>query len=142
MKTVNIKDLPTLNVLLNSASTILLILGYIMIKRGNREIHKKIMLTALTTSLLFLCSYLIYHYNAGSVEYPYYDWTRRLYFSILIPHILLAAAVWPFIIKIVYHALREEFSKHKRLAQRVWWVWLFVSVSGIVIYLMLYRYGG
>lgn len=97
------------------------------------------MLSALITSILFLTSYLIYHYQVGSIPYPHHDWTRPLYFAILIPHIILAALMVPFIITIVWWAFRENFEKHRRLAKFVWPVWMFVSVSGIIVYLMLYH---
>jgi len=134
-----IADLPALNAGLNALSSVFLILGYFAIRQGNRERHKKLMLVALTTSALFLTSYLIYHYMVGSVPYPHYDWTRPLYFAILVPHVILAAAMVPFILLVVWRAWREDFDRHKRLARWVWPVWVFVSFSGVIIYLMLYR---
>lgn len=133
-----LQDLPTLNATLNFISAVLLFCGYIQIKKGKWETHKKFMLSALASSALFLISYLIYHANAGSKLYPYHDWTRPLYFAILIPHVILAGVMVPFIIYIVYQALKENFEKHKRLAIYVWSVWMFVSVTGVLIYLMLY----
>ncbi len=132
-------DLPTLNAALNFVSAMLLIAGYIQIKKGHRTTHKKIMLCALGSSLLFLTSYVIYHIQAGSVPYPYHDWTRAVYFIILIPHVILAAVMTPFIVAAVWFALHEQYDKHKRLVHWVWPVWIFVSVSGVAIYLMLYR---
>ncbi len=134
----SLADLPTLNATLNSISAVLLLLGYINIRRGERERHKRFMVAALITSTLFLISYLIYHYYVGSVPYPYHDWTRPVYFTILIPHVLLAALMTPFIATIVWRAFKGDFSKHRKLARIVWPVWMFVSVSGVVIYLMLY----
>jgi len=135
-----ISDLPTLNACLNTAAAILLIGGYIAIRRGHREVHKRFMIGALTMSVLFLTSYVIYHINAGSVKYPKHDWTRSLYFAILIPHVILATVQIPFLLVLVWHAWRETFDKHKRLARWIWPVWMFVSVSGVVVYLMLYRF--
>lgn len=135
----NISDLSTVNAILNAISTILLITGYIQIKKQHRENHKKIMLGALAVSALFLTSYLIYHLYVGSVPYPYYDWTRPLYFIILVPHVILAALMTPFILLAVWFALHEKFDKHRRLARWVFPVWLFVSLSGVVVYVMLYR---
>jgi uncharacterized membrane protein YozB (DUF420 family) len=133
-------DLPTLNAILNLISSVLLIAGYFQIKKkNNRLLHKKIMIGALITSVLFLTSYVIYHFKVGSVPYPHYDWTRTIYFTILIPHVILAAVMAPFIIVAVWFALRGQFDRHKRLVRWVWPVWIFVSVSGVVIYLMLYR---
>lgn len=131
-------DLPTLNASLNFISLLLLIAGYLQIRKGNEAAHKKIMLGALVASTLFLTSYLIYHSQVGSVPYPYYDWTRPVYFTILIPHVILAAVLVPFVIRLVYLALSAQLEKHKWLARRVLPVWMFVSTTGVVIYLMLY----
>lgn len=135
----NASDLPALNAVLNGLSTILLLLGYINIRKGKADVHKKFMLAALVTSLLFLISYTIYHYQVGSVPYPYHDWTRPLYFIILIPHVILAGLMGPFIITIVVFAFRESFERHRRLAKIVFPVWLFVSITGVIVYLMLYQ---
>jgi len=132
-------DLPLVNALLNSLCTLLLILGFVQIKQGHRDVHKKIMVGALIISTLFLISYLIYHYHVGSVPYPHHDWTRPLYFAILIPHIILAAVNVPFIILLVWRAYHGEFNRHRRLARWVWPSWMFVSVTGVAIYLMLYQ---
>lgn len=96
------------------------------------------MWSALVSSTLFLISYLIYHYRAGSVPYPYHDWTRVLYFVILIPHVILAAVMVPFIIAAVYFAIRGRFDKHTRITRWLWPVWMFVSISGVIVYIMLY----
>lgn len=134
----NVPFQATLNALLNLLSACLLLLGYIQIKQGNRTQHQKFMWSALVSSALFLISYLIYHYRAGSVPYPYHDWTRTLYFVILIPHVILAALMVPFIIAAVYFAVRGQFDKHTRITRWLWPVWMFVSVSGVVVYIMLY----
>ena len=96
------------------------------------------MLAALATSALFLASYLVYHARVGSVPYPRHDWTRPVYFGILIPHVILAGVMVPFILLAVLHAWRRRFDRHVRITRWVWPVWLFVSVSGVAIYLMLY----
>ncbi len=132
-------DLPGVNALLNATATVLLVWGYVMIRRGHRDTHRNIMIAALIVSAAFLTTYLIYHYQVGSVPYPYHDWTRPLYFIILIPHIILAAVMVPFIIALVIFAASGRFDRHRRLARWVWPVWIFVSISGVVIYLMLYR---
>lgn len=134
----SVNDLPTLNAVLNIISATFLTLGFIQIKNGNQAKHKKMMLSALVSSGLFLISYLIYHYYVGSVPYPHHDWTRPLYFIILIPHVILAGLMTPFIFTIVIMAFRENFAKHRRLAKIVWPVWMFVSISGVIVYLMLY----
>ena len=135
----NVSILPAVNALLNTVSTVLLVIGYLRIRAENRDGHRKVMLRALGVSALFLTSYLVYHYAAGSVPYQRYDWTRPVYFAILIPHIILAAVNLPFILIAVTHALRGKFDKHKRIAKYLFPSWLFVSVSGVLVYLMLYH---
>ena len=132
-------DLPALNATLNGISAIFLGMGYYRIRTGDREGHRSMMVVALVCSLLFLTSYIIYHVNVGSVPYPHHDWTRPLYFAILIPHVILAAVNLPFVVIIVIRAYRGQFDRHRRLARWVFPVWMFVCVSGIVIYMMLYR---
>lgn len=134
----DVRDLPTLNAILNASASVFLLLGFFAIKRGDRVQHKKWMVIALILSVLFLTSYLIYHYAVGSVPYPHHDWTRPLYFAILIPHVILAALMTPFILMIVRWAFKENFTKHKKLARIVWPVWMFVSVTGVIVYAMLY----
>ena len=132
--------LPTLNAILNTISAVLLFMGYINIKRKRPLVHKRYMLAALVSSAIFLTSYLIYHAQVGTHYYPYHDWTRVLYLVILVPHIILAGVMTPFILILVYHALRGRFDRHKRLTRWVWPVWMYVSVSGVLVYLMLYRF--
>ncbi len=134
----SIQDLPTINASLNLLSTIFLLLGYINVKRGNRDTHKRFMVSALVSSAVFLICYLFYHSQVGSVPYPHHDWTRPLYFAVLIPHIILAAVMSPFILIAVWFAFREKFEKHRKIVRWLWPVWMYVSVSGVVIYLMLY----
>ena len=134
----SLSDLPTVNALLNLLSATLLLAGFINIKRGKRDTHRKFMLAALVCSGLFLTSYLIYHFNVGSVPYPYHDWTRPLYFTILIPHVTLAILMLPFIFVIVRRAWRGNFARHRKLARIVWPVWMFVSITGVAVYAMLY----
>ena len=135
----SVTDLPTLNACLNILCVFLLVRGYLQIRRGARQAHQKSMLAALVCSALFLCSYLVYHIQVGSVPYPHYDWTRPLYFAVLIPHIILAAIMAPFVALVVWRAYNQDFARHRRLARSVWPVWIFVSVSGVVVYLMLYQ---
>ncbi len=135
----SITDLPATNAFLNGLCTIFLLLGFIYIKRGDIQTHQKCMVTALILSALFLTSYLIYHSQVGSVPYPHHDWTRPIYFAILIPHIILAAVNVPFIIALVWRAYKGEFNRHRRLARWVWPSWIFVSITGVIIYLMLYQ---
>jgi uncharacterized membrane protein YozB (DUF420 family) len=135
---VSASDLPTVNAILNAIATIFLLLGYVKIKRRQRIAHQRLMIAAVISSALFLITYLIYHSQVGSVPYPHYDWTRPLYFIILIPHVVLAAVMVPFILLALWHALHQRFEKHRSLTRWVWPVWMFVSVSGIAVYVMLY----
>ena len=134
-----IEELPTINAILNAITLFLLTIGYVMIKKGNRRWHKVYMISALITSTVFFISYLIYHFHAGETKYPYFDWTRTLYFCILIPHIIFATIVLPLVIILVRFAIIEQYHKHKILARWVWPIWVFVSISGILVYLMLYQ---
>lgn len=136
----SVSNLPTLNAVLNSISTVLLLIGFIYIKKGNPLVHKRFMLSALIVSAVFLVSYLIYHSQAGSVPYGKIDWTRPIYFAILIPHIILAAAMTPFILLMVIRALKNQFEKHKKIAVWIFPIWMFVSISGVVVYIMLYQF--
>jgi putative membrane protein len=132
--------LPTTNALLNCTSAAFLMLGYLKIRKGERDQHRRCMLAACFSSALFLICYLWYHYHVGSVPYPHHDWSRPVYFAILIPHIILAAAMVPFVAGTLWLALwRQDFQAHARVARWVWPVWMYVSVSGVAIYLMLYR---
>lgn len=133
-----VRDLPTLNAILNAFSAALLLFGFINIKRRNRSAHKRFMIAAVISSALFLTSYLIYHSQVGSVPYQYHDWTRPLYFIILIPHVILAAVMVPFILIALWHAFHQHFDRHRRITRWLWWVWMYVSISGIAVYLMLY----
>jgi uncharacterized membrane protein YozB (DUF420 family) len=135
----DIRDLPTLNATLNAISSIFLILGYIAIRRQNITTHKHRMIAAVIASALFLVFYLVYHAHVGSTPYPHYDWTRPLYFAVLIPHVILAAIMVPFILMLLWYAFRQRFDRHRRLARWVWPVWIFVSFSGVIVYVMLYR---
>ncbi len=137
-----VQQLPALNATLNSIATCLLIAGFVFIKRGHREWHMRAMVGALIVSAAFMCSYLYYHAQVGSNPYPLHDWTRPLYFAILIPHIILAGLVAPFIVALVWFAWRRQFDRHRRLARFVWPVWIYVSISGVAVYWLLYRYAG
>lgn len=134
-----VHDLPTLNAILNLISAVLLFTGRIQIKHLRADRHKRIMIAAMISSFLFLTSYSIYHAAVGSVPYAHHDWTRPLYFAILIPHIFFAGAMLPFILLAIYFAFRQRFDKHTRVTRLVWPVWMFVSLSGIAVFIMLYR---
>jgi len=134
-----LSDLPAVNATLNSASALLLAAGYFFIRRGKIAAHRRCMLAALTTSALFLTSYLIYHYNVGSVPFPGRGWIRGVYFSILITHTILAAVIVPLVLVTLTRALREDFVRHRRIARWTLPLWFYVSVTGVVVYVMLYR---
>ena len=134
-----VQDLPALNATLNSISTILLLVGYYYIRRREIERHKLAMLLAFLTSCLFLVSYLVYHYSAGSVPFTKQGWIRPVYFMILISHILLAATV-PVLAGItLFRAWKGDFTKHRKIAKWTWPIWMYVSVTGVAIYVMLYE---
>lgn len=135
-----LQDLPTLNASLNSIAGLLLLFGYISIKQGKKELHKKLMVSALGVSAAFLTSYLIYHYSAPSKKFPDLGWIKTLYLLILVPHIILAAVMVPMILKTFWHGFRGEWEKHKKIARITFPVWMYVSVTGVLVYLMLYRW--
>lgn len=129
-------DLPALNAAINSVSFLLLLGGYWAIRSGRILVHKAFMLTAVGTSILFLISYVIYHVEVGSVPFRGLGVYRPLYFAILIPHILLAISLVPLVIITVPRALRGQFGRHKRIARWTLPIWLYVSVTGVIIYLL------
>lgn len=131
-------QLPTLNAALNSLSAVFLFAGYLFIRVKNRDAHRACMLLAFACSMLFLISYLVYHFQVGSVGFKGQGWIRPVYFTILISHTILAAAVVPLALIALVRALRERFDAHRRIARWTFPIWLYVSVTGVVIYLMLY----
>jgi uncharacterized membrane protein YozB (DUF420 family) len=131
---------PVINASLNGASAVLLLSGHSMIKRGRMAAHRALMLTAIVTSSLFLASYLYYHWHVGSVPFQGQGWSRPVYFTILISHTILAAAIVPLVIVTLIRALRERFDRHRAIARWTYPLWLYVSVTGVVIYFMLYRW--
>ena len=133
-----ISQLPAVNATLNAISAVLLTCGYVMIRRRRIETHRRFMLAAFATSALFLTSYLVYHYNIGSKPFPGQGPIRFVYFTILITHVILAAAVLPLALITLNHALRSRFEKHVPIARWTLPIWLYVSVTGVVVYLMLY----
>ena len=135
----SIHDLPAVNATLNATAAVLLVWGYILIRRRSIAAHRKVMLAAFATSTVFLCCYLIYHFNVGSVHFPHTGAIQTVYFSILITHTILAATVPPLAIVTLSRGLRERFDKHRKIARWTLPVWLYVSVTGVVVYLMLYQ---
>ena len=134
----SIGDLPTVNATLNTLASLLLCTGYVCVRRRRIAAHRALMLAAFSTSTLFLVSYLVYHASAGSRRFEGTGWVRTVYFAVLVTHVVLAAAMVPPVLMTLARALRGRFADHARLARRTLPVWLYVSVTGVVIYLMLY----
>ena len=133
------RDLPTLNAALNAVSALLLLVGFALVRAGRREAHRNAMLAALTTSTLFLASYLVYHLDVGSVRFARSGPIRTVYLAILASHTVLAAAIVPLVLVTLARALAGRFEEHRRLARVTLPLWVYVSVTGVVIYWMLYR---
>ena len=134
-----VQDLPTVNASLNAVATVLLVTGYALIRQGRREAHRKVMLAALATSALFLVCYLVYHFQVGSVRFQGTGTIRTVYFSILLTHTVLAAAVPPLALITLSRALKSRWTLHRKIARWTLPIWLYVSVTGVVVYWMLYR---
>jgi putative membrane protein len=134
----SISDLPTLNASLNALCTVLLLVAYMHIRGGRIEQHRRTMLAAFATSVLFLISYVIYHAQVGSKPFPGTGLLRTIYFAILIPHVILAAAVVPLALLTLSRGLRRDDVRHRAIARWTLPIWLFVSVTGVIVYLMLY----
>lgn len=136
---------PAVNALLNGTSAILIFVGHSYIRRGDMQTHKRFMISALVTSSLFLASYLTYHYirtsiyGLGPTPFQGQGWSRVVYYSILLSHTLLAAAIVPLVLITLSRALRERYAKHRAIARWTYPIWMYVSVTGVVIYLMLYH---
>jgi uncharacterized membrane protein YozB (DUF420 family) len=138
---VSVTDLPTVNALLNGTAATLLVAGFFLIRSGRRDAHRRAMTAAFACSVLFLASYLVYHFEVGSVRFQGTGTVRTVYLSILLTHTVLATAV-PFLaVATLVLARKERFDAHRRLARVTLPIWLYVSVTGVVIYLMLYRMG-
>jgi len=131
--------LPTLNALLNSTAGVLLLLGFVAIKQKKVKLHRACMLAAFVVSCIFLVCYVIHHLQVGSVRFRGPAALRPVYFAVLIPHVLLAIAVVPLAVTTISRGLKGNIVKHRPLARLTLPIWLFVSVSGVVVYLMLYR---
>jgi uncharacterized membrane protein YozB (DUF420 family) len=134
-----IHDLPTVNAILNATSAVLLVCGYAFIRRGKIDAHRICMLGAFASSVLFLASYSIYHAHAGSTKFVGTGWVRPLYFAILISHSVLAALIVPMAVVTLFRALRKDFQRHRAIARWTLPIWLYVSATGVLIYLMLYH---
>jgi putative membrane protein len=134
-------NLPLINAIFNSLSTLCLISGYIFIKfKKDEKNHKRCMFMALFFSTIFLIGYLIYHYNHGSTIFPELGWIKTLYLTILFPHIILAVVMVPMILITFKHALTGNFVKHKKIARLTFPIWMYVSITGVIIYMMVYQW--
>jgi putative membrane protein len=134
-----IRDLPAVNATLNSVSTVLLSCGYYFIRRRQIPRHRLCMTLAFVCSCAFLTCYLIYHYHVGSVPFTKAGWVRPVYFTILITHVTLAVTIVPLALITLSRAWQKRFDKHRRIARWTWPLWMYVSVTGVIVYLMLYQ---
>ena len=135
----DVTDLPAFNAVLNFTSGILVVAGVYLIYQRRTVGHKVCMISAVAVSSLFLISYLVYHYQVGSVRFERTGWIRTLYLSILLTHTVLAALVVPMVVRTVYLAYSAQLEKHRRFARWTYPVWIYVSATGVVVYLMLYQ---
>jgi uncharacterized membrane protein YozB (DUF420 family) len=138
----SLRDLPTLNAVLNGTSAVLLVLGYRFIRRRQTGAHRTCMIAAFGVSAAFLISYLTYHFEVGVVHFPLLGWVRGLYFTILITHTILAGLVPPLAIVTLSRGLSGRFDRHRRIARWTLPIWLYVSITGVIVYWMLYRLAG
>ena len=133
--------LPALNATLNTFCALCLVMGFRMIRRGEREAHKRFMLGAVGFSACFLISYLTYHHFHGDTPFPGQGWVRPVYFAVLISHIVLSILMLPMILSTLFHALRGQFMDHRKIARYTLPIWLYVSVTGVVVFFFLKAYG-
>ena len=131
---------PAINATLNGTSAVLLYVGHGFIKRGKMAAHKNLMIAAVATSSLFLVSYLYYHYHVGSIRFQGQGWVRPVYFGILISHTILAAVIVPLVIISLTRGLQRKFDKHRVVARWTYPLWMYVSLTGVVVYFMLYHW--
>jgi uncharacterized membrane protein YozB (DUF420 family) len=132
-------QLPALNAILNGTAAVLIVTGIYLVKSGRERAHRAVMISAVVASSLFLISYLTYHAHIGSKHFPGHGWARYVYFSILLTHTLLAAVVVPLVLVTLTRGLKGRFDRHRSIARWTYPVWLYVSVTGVVIYVMLYH---
>ena len=134
-----VRDLPSVNATLNAASAVLLLFAYAAIRRHEIERHKRLMLAAAATSAVFLVCYIVYHAHVGSVRFTGQGPIRKVYFTILITHTILAVTIVPLVLRTLYLGLKRRDDRHRRLARWTFPLWLYVSVTGVIIYAMLYH---
>ena len=128
-----------LNATLNGTSAVLLAAGYVAIRSGKRELHKKLMISAFAVSTVFLVSYLVYHYRVGHVAFQGHGWIRPVYFALLLSHTLLAIVIVPLILVTLRRAWLERFDKHRLIARWTLPLWFYVCVTGVIVYFMVYQ---
>ena len=136
---IGIADLATVNAALNATAAVLIGTGFYYIKRKNIPAHKACMVAAMVVSALFLASYLFYHYNVGSVRFTKQGWIRNVYIPLLLTHTVLAAVVLPMVLRTVFLAFKGRFRNHVRIARWTFPIWMYVSITGVIVYLMLYH---
>jgi len=134
-----LSDLPALNATLNATAATLLVIGYLLIRKGRVQQHRRVMIAAFATSTLFLVSYVIYHANVGSRPFPGTGPIRTIYLTILLTHIVLAIVIVPMALITLTRGLRARFDRHVPIARWTLPLWLYVSVTGVIVYLMLYK---
>ena len=139
---IELSSLPTLNACFNSLAFVLLIAGYIAIKKGRKDLHRNLMISALIVSVCFLSSYLTYHYSTGHRVFPDLGWIKVIYLFILVPHVVLAGLMVPMILLTFYRAFTGQFEKHRKIARITFPIWLYVSVTGVIIYFFVWRFVG
>lgn len=139
---ITIATLPHVNAALNMVTTLLLVVGLVAARAGRADIHRPVMISALATSALFLASYVLYHLSAPVFAFPGEGWTRPVYFSMLFSHVVLAAVVTPMILLTAWRGMRGALDAHRPLARWTMPIWLYVSVTGVLIYVILYRVYG
>lgn len=135
-----LSDLPAFNAFMNSLSAICLISGFIAIKNQNKVLHKRLMITAFIFSTIFLTSYVTYHFNHPTTIFPELGWIKTAYLIFLLVHVVLAVVMLPMIFLTFFHAFKGNFDKHKKIAKPTFGIWLYVSVTGVLIYFMLYHW--
>ena len=138
-RVMSVHDLPAVNASLNAVSGILLVCGYTLMRMKRIELHRKVMIAAFATSSLFLICYVIYHAQVGSVRFTREGFVRTLYYTILITHVMLAVAVVPLAVITLTRGLEGRYPQHRRIARWTFPIWLYVSVTGVLVYVLLYQ---
>ena len=135
----SVHDLPAVNASLNALSATLLLIGYVLIRQRRIETHRKVMIAAFITSSIFLVCYLVYHAQVGSVRFTRQGFVRPLYFTVLVTHVTLAAAVLPLALVTLSRGLKARYARHRAIARWTFPIWLYVSVTGVLVYVLLYQ---